>query len=238
MRDDVLVVISHYAQRSKENIKSLLVSLSSLSINILIVINRDEVFQEEFVEFLGFPALNRPNIGMNIGAWDSGYKHYPNFKYYIFLQDECVMTNAEFISAYVSKLEIQGVGMIGESINHKWDKPWLEMMKSPLNYPVNIFQDGKILSRVEYYLNLMSAWNVNPGVSGRHLRALVWGFAGDVLHRIEGFPIGKTKEECIASEIAISKKIEQFGLQVVQIAKEPFEYFRHDEWREDGAQKK
>ncbi len=139
------------------------------------------------------------------------------------------MTNAEFMSAYVSKLEIQSVGMIGESINHKWDKPWLEMMKSPLNYPVNIFEHGKILSRVEYYLSLMSAWNANPGLNGRHLRALVWGFSGDVLRRIGGFPIGKTKEECIASEIAISKKTEQLGLKVVQIAEESFKYFRHDE---------
>ncbi|WP_114651662.1 hypothetical protein [Polynucleobacter necessarius] len=229
MNNDLLIVISYYSERSDSHLKKLLSSVSNINQNIVVVINSDECIDEVTGIFNGYKAITRPNTGMNIGAWDSVYRHYPNFKYYIFLQDECVMTNAEFMSAYVSKLEIQSVGMIGESINHKWDKPWLEMMKSPLNYPVNIFEHGKILSRVEYYLSLMSAWNANPGLNGRHLRALVWGFSGDVLRRIGGFPIGKTKEECIASEIAISKKTEQLGLKVVQIAEESFKYFRHDE---------
>lgn len=238
MNNDLLIVISYYSGRSDSHLKKLLEDVSKINQNIVVVINSDECVYEVTGLFNGYKSITRPNIGMNIGAWDSGYKHYPKFKYYIFLQDECVMTNADFISAYASKLEIQGIGMIGESINYKWDKSWLEMMKSPLNYPVNIFQDGKILSRVEYYLGLMRAWNVNPGVNGRHLRALVWCFSGDVLHRMGGFPIGKTKEECIASEIAISKKVEQLGLKVLQIAEEPFKYFRHDEWRKDGTQKK
>jgi hypothetical protein len=80
-------------------------------------------------------------------------------------------------------------------------------------------------------------WGINPGVTGRHLRSLVWGFSNESLSRLGGFPIGSTKEECIASEIAVSKKIEQLGLSVTQISDTPFTFFKHEEWRADGTSK-
>lgn len=83
----------------------------------------------------------------------------------------------------------------------------------------------------------MSSWGVNPGGNGRHLRSLVWVLNQDALRRISRFPEGRNKEECIASEISVSKKIEEIGLTVTQISKTPFSFFKHEEWRLDGHSK-
>lgn len=232
MQSDTLIIISHYASRSDKQLSALLTQISEFSKNILIVINDDDVTAESAGFFKGYPAIFRPNIGMNIGGWNAAFTRHPTHKYYIFLQDECSVIRGDFISAYESELSKFGVGMTGESINKKWDKSWDEMLKSPLNYLVD-----KNLSRVEYYLYLMSVWGIKPGVTGRHLRSLVWGFGNEALGRLGGFPMGSTKEECIASEIAVSKKIEQLGLSVTQISASAFTFFRHEEWRTDGTSK-
>ena len=83
----------------------------------------------------------------------------------------------------------------------------------------------------------MKKWGIKPGLTGLHLRSLVWGFKREVLEELFPFPIGKTKEECIASEIAVSKKVEQLGLKVTQIHKKPFKYISHVEWKLDGSSK-
>ena len=57
------------------------------------------------------------------------------------------------------------------------------------------------------------------------------------MEKISPFPIGNTKEECIASEIAVSKKVEQLGLKVTQINERPFKYISHIEWKLDGSSK-
>ena len=232
MQNNTLVVISHYASRGSRQLSELLSQISRVSKNILIVVNDDQVAQEVLGSFIGYPAIFRPNIGMNIGGWDAVFRNYSSYKYYVFLQDECSLIRDDFISAYEVELAQSGVGMTGESINNKWDRPWIEMLKSPLNYFVS-----QNLTRVEHYLYLMRKWNVDPGSTGRHLRSLVWGFNHDSLARLGGFPVGKTKEECIAAEISVSKKIEELGLRVTQISDIPFSFFRHQEWRSDGTSK-
>lgn len=234
--DDVLIVISHYSARDKTSLMSLIQRISVTTSNILIVINDDDATIESFGKLENFPVITRPNTGMNIGGWNSAYQNYPYYKYYIFLQDECSLLRDDFIGAYKKELSADGVGMTGESINFKWDKSWVELFHSPLNY---LFENilGHRISRVEHYLALMRGWGVNPGENGRHLRSLVWGFNQSALSQIGGFPEGRSKEECIASEISVSKKIEEIGLVVTQISKTPFSFFKHEEWRLDGRSK-
>lgn len=233
MQSNTLIVISHYALRDSTRLSALLKQVSPLSKNILLVINDDRITSQFDGNFMEVPAILRPNTGMNIGAWNAAFQRYPIYKNYIFLQDECEIVRDDFISAYESELAKAGIGMTGESINHKWDRPWQDVYESPLNYPVS-----QKCSRVEYYLSLMDLWGINPGKTGRHLRSLVWGFNHDALSRIGGFPSGTDKESCIASEIAVSKKIEQLGLSVTQAGNAPFSYIRHEEWRTDGSSKK
>lgn len=238
MTNDLLIVISHYAARETAHLDSLLSNISKLHKNILISVNDDQVESEFISSFRGFQAIFRPNIGMNIGGWNSAYQKYPDCKYYIFLQDECILLRGDFINAYKKELDRIEVGMTGESINYKWDKAWPQIMNTPLNYTTDIISNGRRISRVENYLNIMEGWGVNPGASGRHLRSLVWGFSNRTLRAIAGFPIGNNKEQCIASEIAVSKKVEQLGLSVTQVSETPFYFFKHDEWLANGVSKK
>jgi len=234
--DDVLIVISHYSARDKAALYALLKKISDITSHILVVINDDSAVSESFSKLGDFPVITRPNIGMNIGSWNSAHANFPNYKYYIFLQDECSLLRGDFIEAYKKELSTKNVGMTGESINHKWDKSWVELFHSPLNYVIENAA-GHRISRVEHYLAAMSGWGINPGGSGRHLRSLVWGLNQDALRRIGRFPEGCNKEECIAAEISVSKKIEEIGLTVTQISKTPFSFFKHEEWRLDGHSK-
>lgn len=237
MCDDFLVVVSHYAARDTRNLKRLLSEISPFVKKIVISINSDDVSSEHIETFEGYPALMRPNTGMNLGGWWAAYLKFPLFKYYLFLQDECSLLNIDFIEAYKYELNSSLVGMTGESINYKWDKSWGEMLYSPLNYQTDVEFEGHRVSRVELYLRLMIGWGVNPGISATHLRSLIWAFKGSTLSKLKSFPIGLTKEECIAAEIAVSKQVEELGLGVSQISETPFSFFRHDEWRSDGVSK-
>lgn len=237
MSSDALIVISHYAKRGDYHLKKLLSEVSQVTKSILVVINADFVNSESEGFFEGYPALLRPNLGMNIGGWNAAFHRHPNYEHYVFLQDECSLLRRDFLDAYKRKLNDPDIGMVGESINFKWDKSWRDMFLSPLNYSTDIVLGSRKISRVENYLNLLHTWKIEPGFGGRHLRALAWGIKGETLIRLEEFPIGETKEQCIASEIAVSKKIEQLGLRVCQIDESPFTFFRHDEWRADGSSK-
>lgn len=235
---NTLVVVSHYEPNPKQPLAKLTGTLESLAENILVVVN-DDAAASESIESAGqsVRVIRRPNTGMNIGGWDSAFHAFPDYDFYIFLQDECQIVRDDFIVRYAAELSKDGIGMTGESINPKWAFDWNTLAHSPLNYDVGVDQGGLPVSRVEYYLSCMKKWGVQPGVTGRHLRSLIWAFNRHALARIKGFPIGLNKEECIASEIAVSKMVEQHGLAVTQIAEEPFEYIWHTEWQRDGQSK-
>ena len=80
----------------------------------------------------------------------------------------------------------------------------------------------------------MIDWKINPGDSSKHLRALNWALTNKTLKLIDGFPIGKNKEECIASEVAVSRSIESNMLEITQSDKQHFNFIGHREWAEDG----
>lgn len=237
-----LIVVSHYDLRPKIILRELINSLIDSSVgnqyDVVVVVNKDDLNSIERDIFCpGVICINRPNHGMNIGAWDCAFHEFPEYEYYIFLQDECVVRNFLFIDAYLARLSNAKIGMIGESINFKWNMDWGLISRSVLNYDVLINKFGYKVGRVEYYLHMMKKWKVEPGVTGRHLRALVWALRGEILLKINGFPVGTWKEECIAAEIAVSKSVEQLGLRVDQVDADPFKYIQHSEWRGDGYSK-
>src|SRR5690606_31973330 len=95
------------------------------------------------------------------------------------------------------------------------------------------FIDGGPAERVDSYLDFMRRNNIDPGETGRHLRSLIWFASRDTLEAIDGFPIGVNYGECIAAEIAVSRKVEALGGKVEQVAEEPFCFFRHLEFNRD-----
>lgn len=235
MDPSTLIVISHYAIRQKVSLENLLSQARAVGVDIVLVINDDNVHEDQIYVEDGIKYIKRQNVGMNIAAWWCAYSKFSNYENYIFFQDECVIINNNFVSAYISKLSQSNVGLVGESINYKWDRPWLEIANSGLNYQIQI--NNSPISRVNFYLLMLRHWNINPGSSGKHMRALVWAFKRSTLEKIGAFPMGINKDECIAAEIAVSKKIEEIGLLVEQAGPLPFLYVKHLEWRSDGMSK-
>ena len=236
-KNKTLITISHYNKRNKLNLTNLLKSLKNQNSDLLIVMNDDDSSFEKNDIFQNVKTLIRPNTGMNIGSWNSSYFNNKNFDFYIFVQDECKILNIDFVKKYVFELSKNDIGITGESINYKWANKWEDIANSSLNYIVGYNALKRPVYRVQYYLSLIKKWGIEPGLTGLHLRSLVWGFKREVLEKLFPFPLGNTKEECIASEIAVSKKVEQLGLKVTQIHEKPFKYISHFEWKLDGSSK-
>ena len=237
--NNFLLVISHYNSRPKNLLKKLIKSTENLKIDRLICINDDLVENNNFKkESTNLFFLNRPNIGMNIGGWNDAFFTLPNYEYYVFIQDECVILNDNFIHFYKDQLNEKDIGMIGESMNPKWNQSWETLLNSPLNSIDNDhLENGLPVPRVAFYLSMLKKWKINPSNNASHLRSLIWGFKNNVLQQINGFPVGSNKGECIAAEIGVSKKIEAIGLQIQQVKKDPFSFIYHTEWRKDGYSK-
>lgn len=231
------IVISHYSKRDKYDLKNLLNELMKFNANIVVTINDDTAISDTIYDTSGIRFIIRPNIGMNIGGWSAALKYCKDFDQIIFLQDECRVNDSEFIDAYAEKLNDPLVGMIGESLNYKWNLKWANLLASNLNYNINL-PNGKKNNRVSFYLEFMNKLNIKPGSTGLHLRALAWGFSSRIItNNISKFPEGTFKEECIASEISVTKMIEQTGLKVCQSDLQPFKFFTHNEWKIDGSEK-
>jgi len=237
--NNFLLVISHYNSRPKNLLKKLIKSTENLKIDRLIVINDDLVKKNNLTkESANLFFLNRPNIGMNIGGWNDAFFTLPNYEYYVFIQDECLILDLTFIHFYKDLLNEKSIGMIGESMNPKWNQSWETLLNSPLNSIDNDhLENGLPVLRVAFYLSILKKWGIDPSNDASHLRSLIWGFKNNVLHQINGFPLGLNKGECIAAEIGVSKKIEAIGLQIKQVKKDPFSFIYHTEWSKNGYSK-
>lgn len=235
---NTLIIISYFDSRPKTQLNNLVNQLRNLNVPILLSINSNKNKQITLYKDSKVNILKRPNVGMNIGAWNDAFFALPDFDYYHFLQDECVVEDENFIEVYNSLLNEKNVGMVGESINPKWSQDWQSLLLSPLNYmDDDHITSGIRIPRVDFYLSMLKKWNISPGKNATHLRSLIWSFKNETVRKIQGFPIGINKGECIASEIAVSKKIESLGLQIKQVDSAPFKYIYHTEWNRDGFSK-
>ena len=231
-----IFIISFYNKRPADNLLNLINQLKYFNVQIAIVVNDDNSENIYFEKKQNIFYLRRPNIGMNIGAWDAGYKYFDHYENYFFFQDECYVKKINFYEKYLQLISNKKNGIVGESINPKWDKPWDDIKGTDLNYMVD---DGeKKMTRLDFYFQQIKKWSINVGQTGKHLRALNFALRRDVLEKIDGFPIGDSKEECIAAEIGISRKVEEYGFDIVQSDKKHFNYIGHKEWDKMGMVKK
>jgi hypothetical protein len=238
MLNELLIVISFYSKRNRGNLLNLLTSLEGFEGEVLVVENIDSDAISSLTDIDAEVILN-VNRGMNIGAWNRGFLERRDYDTYLFLQDECFLKKDGYVEAILSRFKKNPkLGMLGESLNRKWNHPWETLTNSPLNnYCDDHFIGSGCSRRVDTYLSAMQSWGVDPGETGAHLRSLVWAIRGDVLRQMGGFPIGNNKGECIAAEISVSRRVIQMGLEFDQIDRAPFFYFGHLEWRSDGSSK-
>ncbi len=234
------IIISFYAPRPADDLHQLMTSLDACKDQGIIVINSDHLSGEpQSHQLAGWQAIAAPNRGMNIGAWQQGFLARPDEEFYFFLQDECFIKQPGFFDACIRRFhDNPALGMLGESLNAKWNHPWSALRNSNLNWRDDDHQiDGEQVPRVDFYLRTLQRMGIDPGDSALHLRSLCWAFRGDALRAIAGFPIGASKGECIAAEIGVSRHILQHGYQFDQVAAAPFHYIGHREWKSDGSSK-
>ena len=198
--ESTIVIISHYQPHGLSSLKKLLKSIrdenfkESAKFDICVIINSDGDFNKaelsSISKFYNFKYFIRPNVGMNIGAWDYGWRLNTKYKYAIFLQDECYVVKDNWISAFIDQ-EILCPGLVGESFNKKWNKDWGELREDnflvhmPHHYPP--FNEN----RVDIYLNLIIKNSIYPAKKGGHLRSLIWFVRLKTLINFGGFKIGK-----------------------------------------------
>ena len=242
-----LLIISHYpaAPGAFNSLRRLLAQLKPAGADVIVICNgpfsdRDRTSLKR--KDLCREVLTRPNIGMNIGAWKHGLQAYPGYKFYHLLQDESVILSSQFLQAYEAILSRKNVGLVGDSLNTKWNKSWENLKGSSLDYriciePGNyldrsaaaIVNSKKSVNRVDYYRKKLTQWGCAEGRSAIHVRALNWSFSSKTLEKID-FPVGFSKHECIAAEIYVSRFLISQGLKIVQSSRQPFHYIGHSEW--------
>lgn len=235
----IYIIISYYNRTSPRSLRILLEQLSDYSDLIRLVVNVESSNDVSSFASLGVKYCVTENEGMNIGAWTKGYQIWPEADFYIFLQDECYVKRLDFLPQIISQFKAdQKVGLLGETLNYRWNHDWQLLLESPINrYETQHEIDDIQSKRVDCYLHHMRRWKIDPGQSALHLRSLVWALPAQVMRRLGGFPIGRNKGECIAAEIAVSRRLISLGYRISQFGTQPFTYFGHREWREDGLSK-
>jgi len=227
-----MVIICYYDERSIDDLLALIASIDDYDpgypIEITIVVNQNkqrciDVSSTKYKTNI----LYRQNQGMNIGAWDYGWRQFKDFDCFIFLQDECRIICNGWVLDYIRALENPQVGLVGESINQRWNRSWSDLQSDSASNLVS----SDMKARAETYLSFMQRNAISSGSNARHLRSLVWAFKKSTLDAINGFPLGENYEECIAAEIAVSKKVEVLGMDIAQIdPQQPFSRIVHTEW--------
>lgn len=235
-----LLVISHYDRRPVDPLVELLDSIDAhpagAPYQCVVMTNKTHASALPACVTSRVDAYaTRANIGMNIGAWDAAWRRWDNRPAYLFMQDDCLVARDGWLQATLDALAKPGVGLVGESINVGWAKPWPALREAQGRdvLPEHTL-DGKPANRVDVYLAAMRRYGIDPGATGRHLRSLVWGVRGDVLEQLDGFPIGSDYGTCIAAEIGTSRAVEALGLGLAQIGPTPFHYIRHRDWNQDA----
>ncbi|NDD15001.1 MAG: hypothetical protein EB072_20810, partial [Betaproteobacteria bacterium] len=188
------------------------------------------------------------------GAWDFGWRlastggRSPAAKpersiSFLFLQDEVDIQRKDWVHGFVqAKQDIQlSKGaipiLLGESWNHRWDKPWPVLLGAANEAATEGSLSDSMIQRAKLYYQLLEQWDVTAQQSAGHLRSLVLFSNLSTLKLIHGFHVGKNKEACIASEIAVSQAVAAKGGIVKQVSADPFFYLWHREWRKDGVSK-
>lgn len=237
-RHRALVAISFYDRRCMDHLQDLLRQLDTTpagdGFDLAVIVNATSDARPTITLPRPASVIYRHNTGMNIGAWNAALQFLPGYDAYVFLQDECYLRRPNWLRAVLGALAHPEVGLVGESLNPAWDKPWeqLATLHAGARLPDH-FIDGAPAERVRAYQHALAGWKIEPGPTGRHLRSLTWAISGETARRIGGFPVGANYGECIAAEIGVSRQIESLGLRLAQVAPEPFHAIGHIEWNRD-----
>ena len=233
-----LVVVSFYDGRPRQELDDLLHDLATIPagwpFSVLVVVNQERAEPTVVTATLpGLQVLHRPNAGYNIGAWDHGFRSARDHDVYLFLQQECRVRRPNWLLPFVQRLQLPGVGLVGERANPAWDRPWDELERRFVGHELHgHFIDGKPATRLATYRHFFAQHGIEAGPRGDHLQTLVLAATGATLRRIGGFPVGRDYGESIAAEISVSKRVQALGLTAEQLGPRPFTCFTHPQWQD------
>jgi hypothetical protein len=234
----VLVVVSYYDARPRQDLDNLLHDLATVPagwpFEVLVVVNQERTEPTDATAPLpGLRVLHRKNAGYNLGAWDHGWRTSPGYAAYLFLQHECRVRRPGWLLPFVQRLQEPGVGLVGERLNPAWDASWDEIERRFAGHELPDHQvDGTPAPRLATYRHFFARHHIDPGARGDHLQALVLALAGETLAQLDGLPSGRDYGEAIASEIGISKKVQSLGLTIDEIGPRSFTWITHGQWEE------
>lgn len=219
MAIDTCVIVSHYNERPTNELINLLRQLRHYEageFQLRVIVNSDSRSALQLPDDLSSVKVNfRENSGFNIGGWDAGWRMNPDFKFYIFLQDECQIAAKNWLDRYKTLLSRRKAGLVGESLID-----WSDWRTFEREWPQAAAECASLSLRKSIPL----------GRSPTHLQTLALGASGSCLAAMDGFLLGGKKVEAIATEIMISRNCKHCGFDIAQSAWRPFQYIEHPQW--------
>lgn len=239
---DTCVVICYWTGRSPKPLYKLLKGMRKFAagapFDVMIVCNGGDTKPFDIPEdYLGLNVrvINRENQGWNLGAWDAGWRAAAPYKNFLFLQSECFIKSEGWLSRFLHRFETDsGVGLLGEKI--MWDKMTWNFIKS--NTEIDFGKDSKAAKTIDQYrANLLNA-DIEPGELGTHVISIILFTSRNILEKINGFPLmGESYVEAVSCEIAFSKRIQEMGFRISQLADDAFFKIGHIQFTEIDRRK-
>ncbi len=229
MPKTAVVVVSHYNAWPTDQLVKLLDQIRTVPaghpFSVRVVVNQAEDKRLELPDRHGdVTILYRENTGYNISAWDHGWRQEPRADYYLFLQEECVIVQPNWLKVFIEVINRPKVGVVGEIIGY-YNTTWDDVSESAARYKSEFTTAG--------FQEYMTRQGIKFGEMADHLQSLVLCLKREVLEAIGGFRTGISKDEAIACEIGISKSVQSVGLEIRQVRLRPFQFIQHPQWEED-----
>lgn len=233
-----LIIISFWTARSAKPLFNLLRQMdeieAGLPFEIAIICNSEQVNVIPFYFNFNCQKIQvfvRQNQGLNIGAWDYGWRKLPSYDNYLFLQDDCFIVRRHWLKAFVEKFyEDSNIGLLGESIY--WKCTWEKLAQSTYN---DFFKDphsnGEVIKKIDFYRKFLLDNQIAENFTAEHLQSTILFTSRKILEKIDGFINRNNYREAIACEIAISKKVQGLGYQVQSVNPNSYHhYIAHPQW--------
>ena len=237
MKAKTCVVVSHWVARSTTNLHRLLRQMTRVEagspFDLIIVCNggdENPYTLPPAFDRLCARVLNRENTGLNIGAWEHGWRAAGGYEAYLFLQDECFLKKPGWVSEFEFRMGSDpGIGLLGESI--MWDRMSWSYIRTATDRDLGSgWFEGESVHPLDAYQAFLLRRGIDPGPVGTHLQSLIWFTREEILREIGGLPTGVSYREAVACEIALSRLIESRGYRISKVKDRPFELIGHRQW--------
>jgi len=218
MKPDTCVIVSYYEALPIASLQNLLASLRATRpdrFDLVVVVNQTKDDHDPFLTAAeGFRVLFRENRGLNIGAWDHGWRQSPGYLYYLFLQEGCEVRDADWLERYRRPLSRRR-GVVGDCL-----VIWPSWTVFENRYP----PIGQTIREQA----ARRGWD--RGKTPTHVQTVAVGARAAVLEALNGFPVSDDKIEAVGGEVLFSRRAVERGFSLGQVSWRHYGVFRHEQW--------